>query len=272
VGTGFFNSAESAVTCAATAAEVLLFVRLAWLGLLREFKIFSIFLAFDAALTVFLSRWDYHSYGYEWVWAISAPVWTLLLSAASLELWWGLRQPFPQETGNRTVGLYGFLIGMTVSAVTSMLAHPQVILRSAVLFTIISRRCILSGCILGILAQGVYLALGRAPLVANWRLHRRILLMYMTAIVIASFAAPSSLREYAEWINLSRVVSLCCCFCVWIVGLRPAFRRLDSWIPSEMPTDAQLAELIVFNRGQATLSLSPLRMEVGPHLLPDTEG
>ncbi|MGA8026969.1 MAG: hypothetical protein WB992_07465, partial [Bryobacteraceae bacterium] len=69
MSTGFFNSAESVVAYAATAAEIFLLVRLAWLGLLREFKIFSIFVAFDAALTIVLSRWDYHSPSYEWFWA-----------------------------------------------------------------------------------------------------------------------------------------------------------------------------------------------------------
>ena len=259
--TGFFNSAESAVTYATTAAEVILLVRLAWLGLLREFKIFSLFLAFDIVCTVVLMEWDYHSYGYEHMWAVSSPVWTLLLAGAALELSRGLRQPFPQETGNRTIGLYGFLIGITVSAVASMLAHPEAISRSAVLFTVISRRCILSGCILGILAQGAYLMLGEAPIMANWRLHRRTLLTCMTAIVSSLFVSASSIGQYVPWVNLLRGVALFGCVCVWIIGLRPAFSRLDSWIPSEMPDDAQLAELIVFNRREAALSGGARRLE-----------
>lgn len=271
MSTGFFNSAESAVTYAATAAEILLFVRLASLGLLREFKIFSIFLAFDAALTVALSRWDYHSPSYEWLWAMSVPIWTLLLAGASLELSRGLRQPFPQETGNRTVGLYGFLIGLTVSVAACMLAHPQLIYRPAVLLSVFGKRCILSGCILGIISQGAYLILARAPLVANWRLHRRTLLTFMTALVIGSFAATSNHLEYAEWIRLLNATAFFCCFCVWIVGLRPAFSHLDWWVPSEMPTDAQLAELIVLNCRQPKRSHTPGQLAAGPHLLPDTE-
>jgi hypothetical protein len=250
----FYNSAQSAVTYATTAAEVILLVRLAWLGLLREFKIFSIYLVFDAVRTSALSRWDYHTYGYEWVWTISVPLSTFLLAAASLELSHGLREPFPKETGNRITALYGFLIGMSVSAVASMLTHPQAISRSGVLLAIIGRRSILSGCILAILAQGAYLRLGDAPLTANWRLHRRSLLTYMTAIVIGLFAATAKHRQYAEWIYLLRSISLFGCFCMWTVGLRRLFSNL--WMPSsselpwgsEFPSDAQIAETVVFNR------------------------
>jgi len=241
--------------------EVILLVRLAWLGLLSEFKIFSLALVYDAVRTAALMRWDYHSYGYEWIWAASSPAWTVLLAGATVELSRGLRQPFPQEIGNRITALFGFLIGMSVTAVASMLTHPQAILRSSVLFTIITRRCILSGCILGILAQGAYLFIGEAPLMANWRLHRRTLLTYMTATVIASFAATSKHRQYVPWINLLRGISLFGCVSVWITGLRPVFSHLDSWVPSEMPNDAQLAELLVFNRRQATRRRSPHRLE-----------
>jgi len=261
VSTGFFNSAESAVTYAATAAEILLLVRLTWLGLLREFKIFSIFVGFDAALTVVLSGWDYHSPSYEWFWALSAPIWTLLLAAVTLELLHRLREPFPTETGNRTAALFGFLIGLTVSAVASMLAHPQAISRSAILFTIISRRCILSGCILGILAQGAYLALGYAPLMANWRLHRRILLTYMTGRVIASYAATSNYLQFAEWIRLANTASFLGCFCVWAISLRPAFSSLSTF--SRTSIDEQLADMIVFNRRS--------KVDLHPVLLPNAE-
>jgi hypothetical protein len=261
LSTEFFNSAESAVTYAATAAEVLLLVRLAWLGLLAEFKVFSIFLGFDAALTVALSRWDYHSPSYEWLWAVSAPIWTLLLAAASLELSRGIRQAFPQETGNRTAALFGFLIGLTVSAVACMLAHPQLISRPAVLVTVFGKRCILSACILGIISQGAYLWLGDAPLMANWRLHRRILIALMVALVIGSFAATSTHLQYAEWIRLSNTISFFGCLSVWITGLRPAFNSLSTF--SRTPTDEQLADIIVFNR----------RSKARPNavLLPDTE-
>ena len=270
--TDIFNSAESVVTYVATAAEVILLVRLAWLGLLREFQIFSIYLAFDAVRTAVLTQWGYHSYGYEWVWAVSVPVSALLLAGASLELSRGVRQAFPKETGSRTAALYGFLIGMTVSAVSSMLAHPQAISRSAVLFTIISRRCILSGCVLGIVAQGAYLMTGRAPIMANWRLHRRALLTYMTAIVIASFAATSMPRQYAEWINLLRSISLLGCFLTWITELRPAFSNL--WDGSGFPTDEQVAENIAFHHRQALLNRKHGRLEAlvtEPDLFPNTE-
>jgi hypothetical protein len=258
----FFNSAQSAVTYTAMAAEVILLVRLAWLGLMREFKIFSFYLAFDAVRTAALVGWGYHSYGYEWVWAVSAPVSTLLLAGASIELSRGLRQPFPQETGNRTATLYGFLIGMTVSAAAAMLAHPEAVSRYAVLLTIISRKCILSGCIVGILAQGAYLMLGGAPLITNWRLHRRILLTYITAIVIGLFAASWNQRQYAEWISLLRSVSLLGCFCVWIASLRPAFS--NAWDGLGTPSLAQIAEIIAFNHRSKVLLDDGRRRRVDP--------
>ena len=111
--TDFFSSAQSAVSYATTLAEVILLIRLAWLGLISEFKIFSLFVAFDAVLTAAFIGLDYHTYGYESIWAVTTPVWTLLLAAASFELMRGLVQPIPRETINRTAALYGFLIGMT---------------------------------------------------------------------------------------------------------------------------------------------------------------
>jgi hypothetical protein len=244
--TEFFNSAESAATYAATAAEILLFVRLAWLGLLREFKIFAFFLIFDAVRTITLLSWDYHSLSYEYIWAVSAPIWTLLLSAVALELSRGLREPFLEETGNRTAALFGFLTGLTVGLLISMVTHPQLIHRPTVLLAVFGNRCMVSGCILGILAQGAYLALGSAPLVANLRLHRRVLLSFMTAIVVASFGASSKQRELAEWVFLLRSVTLLGCFCVWIGGFRRMF--CDLWDIKGKPTDAQLADIIVYNR------------------------
>lgn len=261
MSTEFFNSAESAVTYAATAAELLLLVRLAWLGLLREFKIFSIFLGFDAALTVALSRWDYHSPSYEWLWAVSTPIWTLLLAGVCFELWHRLREPFPTETGNRTAALFGFLIGLTVSVAACMLAHPQLIYRPAILLTVFGKRCILSGCILGILAQGAYLWIGGAPLMANWRLHRRILIGFMTALVIGSFAATSNNVPFAEWIRLANTASFLGCFCVWSISLRPAFNSLSAL--SRTSIDEQLADTIVLNRRS--------KRRTQPVLLPYTE-
>jgi hypothetical protein len=259
VHTGFFNSAESAVTYATIAAEVILLVRLAWLGLVREFKIFSLFLTFDVLCTVVLMRWDYHSYGYERMWAVSTPVWTFLLAATALELSRGVRAAFPMETGSRTVALFGFLIGMTVSALASMLAHPQAISRAAVLFTMISRRCILSGCILAIMAQGAYLFLGNAPIMRNWRLHRRTLLACMSAVVISLFASMSTHRQYVPWFNLLRGVSLFGCVCAWIAGFRPAFS--DLWDGLGWPTEDQVADNIVFYHRQAVLSRKRRRLE-----------
>jgi len=253
VHTDFFNPTQSAVTYATTAAEVILLVRLTWLGLLREFKIFSLFLTCDVICTMALMRLDYHSYGYEWIWALSSPVWTVLLAAASLELSRGLVQPMPQETGNRKVALCGFLLGITVSAVASMLTHPEAISRSAVLFTLITRRSILSGCILAILAQGTYLTLGGAPICRNWRLHRRALLTCMTVTVMTLFAATSKQREYVDWIDLLRAVSVFGCVCVWIIGLRRAFS--DLWDGVEWPpTEEQIADNLAFARREAVLS------------------
>lgn len=261
--TDFFNSAESAVTYAATAAEVILLVRLAWLGLLREFKVFSLFLAFDAVSTAALIGWNYQSNGYEWVWAVSSPLFTLLLAGAVYELSRGLIQPIPRETGSRITALYGFLIGMTISAVASMLAHPQAILRSTVLFTIISRKCILSGCILGILAQGAYLTLGGAPLIANWRVHRRILLTFMTALVVGLFTANSKHRQFAEWMGLLRDSSLFACLCLWITAFRPVFSNV--WNGFGTPTDAQFAETITFRlRSEARLDDRRRQAEARP--------
>ena len=261
MSTDFFNSAQSAVTYAATVAELILLVRLAWLKLLQEFKIFSVFLAFDAILTVALLSWDYHAYGYEWIWAVTAPLWTLLLAGAAFELSRGLSQPFPSETGNRNAALYGFLIGMTVSAAASMLAHPQAVLRPAVVLSILNRQCILSGCILGIVSQGAYLALGGAPLLANWKLHRRLLLTFLTVLVIGLFASTAKQRQYVDWSNLLRSISFLGCFCVWIAGFKPAFSHLRR--PSGSLTNAELADTLVFHKQPKT--------RVNPALLPDTK-
>jgi hypothetical protein len=227
VTTDFFNSAQSAVSYAATAAELILLVRLAWLGLLREFKIFAIYLIFDAIRTVTLASWDYHALSYELIWATTVPMATILLAGASFELSGGLRRPFRSETGNRAFGLYGFLIGMTVGALVAMLAHPQAVHRSAILLVIIARKSVLTGCIVGILAQSAYLTLGDAPLLANWRLHRRLLLTYTTAVVVGLFATGSTNRQYVEWVNLSSSILLFSCFCVWTILLSPAFKQ--SW-------------------------------------------
>ncbi len=204
-------------------------------------------------------RWDYHSYAYEWMWAASTPVWTLLLAASALELSRGLGQAFPKETGNRTAALCGFLIGMTTSVFASMLAHPQAISRSAVLLTVISRRCIFSGCILAILFQGVYLFIGDAPIMANWRLHRRILLTCMTAIVISLFVTTSEHREFVPWINLLRGISLFGCVAVWVAGLQPAF--INRWDGLGSPTEEQIADTIVFNHRQAALTNKHRQLE-----------
>lgn len=248
MSTEFFNSAESAVTYAATAAEILLFVRLAWLGLLRELKVFAIFLAFDAVRTLILLEWDYHSHSYVYIWSISAPIGTFLLFCVTLELLRRLREPFPKEPVNRTVALFGFLAGLTVSVFASILLHPYVIHRPLALLTVIANRSVLSGCILGLLAQGVYLTLGDAPLLSNMRLHRRILLVFMTAAVIASFTAGLKHRELAEWIQFLREFSQFGCFCYWTLALRPMFS--DLWNFKGYPTGAQLAEILVDRRRQ----------------------
>lgn len=246
--TDFFNSAQSVVTYAATVTEVILLVRLAWLGLLRDFKIFVAFLLYDVVRTATLMRLDYHSYGYEWVWAISSPVWTLLLAGAAYELSRGVVQPIPQETGNRKAALYGFLLGIAAAGLLSMLSHPEAILRSAVLFTNITRRCILSGCILGILVQGAYLTIGSAQFFQNWRMHRRTLLTFLTAIVIASFVGASNNRQLVDWVNLLRGITLFGCLCVWIARLRPAVE--DVWSTLEKPdiADAVVAEILAYYR------------------------
>jgi hypothetical protein len=242
----FFNTAQSAASYITTIAEVILLIRLARLGLLWEFKIFSIFIAFDAALTVALAGWDYHLYSYESIWALTTPIWTLLLAGASLELMRGVVQAFPRETINRTVALYGFLIGMTVSAGASMWTHPQAIMRSPILLMVIGRRSILSGCILAILFQGAVLFIGDAPIVANWKLHRRILLALLTAYVVNLYATTAQHRYYGDWSNLLRGVTLFGCFCAWSLCLRRMF--CDLWDFRGVPTDEQVAEIIVYNR------------------------
>lgn len=220
-------------------------MRLAWLGLLREFKIFALFLAFDAVRTITLLSWDYHSHSYEYIWAVSAPIWTLLLSAAALELSYGMREPMPREPSNRNVALFGFLTGLTVSLSISMLTHPQLIHRPAVLLTVFGSRCMLSGCILAIFAQGLYLMLGTAPILANCRLHRRILLWFMTAIIVASFTSNSEHRQLAEWIELLRSFSLLGCFCAWTLSFRRMFS--DVWDGTGVPTSSEMADLIVYD-------------------------
>lgn len=245
MSTEFFNSAESVVTYAATAAEVILLVRLAWLGLLKEFKVFSAYLLFDALRTVALLGWDYHSHSYEWMWAVSSPLWTLSIAAVSLELSGGLRQAFPQENGNRIAALYGFLFGMTATAVVCMVTHPDAIARPGILLAIIANRCVFSGCILAILAQAAYLKIGGAPLMDAWRTHRRLLLLYMAALVIGSFASTLHNRPLGRWISLTRDTSLLGCCCVWIIAVQPAFRKLRV---RPAAADEQLAENIVYNR------------------------
>ena len=257
--TGFFNSAESVVTYAATAAEIILLVRLAWLGLIREFKIFWLFLAYDVVLTLSLSRWDYHSPAYEWMWVVTTPVWTLLLAGASWELLRGLAQPIPRDRVNRAIALYGFLIGMTVSAVASILAHPQAILKSADLFLMISRRCILTGCILAVLAQAAFLAFG-IPLIANWRRHRRILLVFMTALVGGSFVGTLPNNQLIEWINLLQAVSVLGCYCAWIPIFERAWSHLRYFPPSSSgyryasASDETLAEIFAYRAREARLT------------------
>jgi hypothetical protein len=195
---GFLNSSQSAVSYATTFTEVILLIRLAWLGLIPEFKIFSAFLAYDAILTAVLSSFDYHTYGYEWLWAATAPLWTLLLAGASLELMRGVVQPIPGEPISRAAALYGFLIGMTASVGISMWTHPQAIMRSGILLTIIGRRSILCGCILAILFQGAVLFIGGAPIMWNWKLHRRILLTLLTAVFISLFTVTAQHRQYVD--------------------------------------------------------------------------
>jgi hypothetical protein len=244
--TDFYNSAQSAVSYATTFAEVLLLIRLASLGLIWEFKIFSFFVAFDAAFTVALAGLDYHGYGYERIWTVTTPLWTLLLAGASVELSRGLRQPFPREKGNRAVAFYGFLIGMSVSVGASMWTHPQAIIRSAALLMNIGRTSMLCGCVLALVAQGAYLMLGSAPFVANWQKHRRILLTYITAFLMASFTINSKNRHFAEWISLLSNVSLFGCFCVWTLGLQRMFHQASDFCA--LSVDERLAEIIIQNR------------------------
>jgi|SRR5579875_103254 len=248
--TDFLNSSQSAVSYATTIAEVILLIRLAWLGLISEFKIFSLFIAYDAVLSAVLNRFNYHTYGYEWIWAVTAPLWTLLLAGASLELMRGLVQPIPSETINRTARLYGFLLGMTMSVGASMLTHPQTIMRSAILLTIIGRTSILAGCILAILAQGAVLLIGDAPIMASWRLHRRLLLTLLTAVVISLFTLTAQHRQYVDWFNLLQNLTFLGCLCAWTVGLRRMFS--DPWDLEGIPTDNQLAEIIVYDLRQRT--------------------
>jgi hypothetical protein len=257
LSTGFFNSAESVVTYAQMAAEVILLLRLAWLGLIQEFKVFWLFLAYDVVLTVALSRWNYHSPSYEWMWAVTAPVWTLLLAGATLELLRGLAQPIPRETRNRTFALYGFLIGMTVSAGGCMLAHPQTIFRPAILLTTIARSCVLSGCIFAILAQAGFLGFGGAPLIANCRRHRRVMLVLLTGVVVGSFLDASPHSQLTEWADLLRGVTLFGCYCAWI----PMFERAWSHLrvlpacrpgfPQEFPSEETLAEIFAYRAREA---------------------
>lgn len=259
MSTGFFNSAESVVTCAATAAEIILLVRLAWLGLIREFRIFWVFLAYDVVLTLTLSRWDYHSDSYEWMWIVTTPVWTFLLAGASWELLRGLAQAIPRDTVNRAVALYGFLIGMTVSAVTSMLAHPYAILRSAHLFLMISRRCILTGCFVAIVAQAAFLAFG-IPLIANWRMHRRVLLVFLTALAVGSFVGTSPNSQPIEWINLLRGVLLFGCYGAWITMLERAWSHLrffparPSGFAYQSASEETIAEIFAYRAREAQIA------------------
>lgn len=241
----FLNSSQSAVSYATTIAEVILLIRLAWLGLISELKIFSLFIAYDAVLTAIFNTFDYHTYGYEWIWALTAPLWTLLLAGASLELMRGLVQPIPRETINRTARLYGFLIGMSLSVSTSILTHPQAIMRSAVLLTIIGRRSILAGCILAIVAQGAVLSIGSVPIMTNWKLHRRILLMLFTAVFISLFTLTAQHRQYVDLFNALQNLIFLGCLCVWTFGLRRMFN--DLWDYRGIPTDNQLAEMVVYD-------------------------
>lgn len=248
MATDFYNSSQSVVSIATAIAEVILLIRLAWLGLLWEFKIFSIFVAFDAAFTVTLMGWDYHVYSYEQMWSVATPIWTVLLAGSTLELLRGLGEPFTGESTTRTVGLYGFLSGMTISAGALMMTHPQAILRSTVLLTDMARTCILCGCIFGILTQGFCFWIGDAPLVANWRRHRRILLPYITAFLMASFTVHSKNRQFAEWISLLSNLALLGCFSAWILAVRRLFR--DVWYgtaPWGTPCDDVFAENLVYH-------------------------
>ena len=258
MSTGFFNSAESVVTYAATVAELVLLVRLTWLGLIREFKVFWILLAYDVLLTAALTGCDYQSYAYARVWAVTTPAWTLLLAAASYELLRGLAKPIPRDPINRKVALYGFLIGLTFSIAVSMLLHPQGIFRHVVLLAFMTKQCILSGCILAILAQGAYFGLGGLPLIANWRKHRRVLLVYLTAQVIGSFVANSGHQQLAAWIGVSRDVALLACYCAWIAGFERAWRHLRFPPFASPPNDETLAELFAYRARARGRSKNPV--------------
>lgn len=252
MSTGFFNSAESVVTYVATVAEIALLVRLTWLGLIREFKIFWIFLVYDVVRTVAFVASDYRSYHYERIWAVTTPVWTLLLACASFELLRGLAKPIPRDVINRSVAAFGFLAGMTASVAVSMVLHPQAILRPAILLTFMSKQSVLSGCILAVLAQGAFLALG-IPLIANWRRHRLVLVAFMTAQVIGAFTATSANAQLAGWIGLSRDVALLGCYCAWIPGFERAWSHLNlPWsAPFSPPSDETLAEIFAYRAREA---------------------
>jgi hypothetical protein len=245
--TDFYNSSQSAVSYATTIVEVILLIRLAWLGLLWEFKLFSLFIAFDASFTVALIGLDYHLYSYEWIWTVVTPVWTLFLAGASLELIRGLVQPIPRERISRTAALYGFLVGMTVSVALSMWTHAQAIMRSTAFLMTIGRTSILCGCLVAILFQGAILLIGGAPIMSNWKFHRRILITYIVAFVSASFAIETRNIHLAESVSLLSNISLLGCFCAWTLSLRPLFVNAWAGIHQGMPTDAQLAEAIVFD-------------------------
>jgi hypothetical protein len=186
---------------------------------------------------------------------VTAPLWTLLLAGVSFELMRGLVQPIPGETINRNAALYGFLIGMTMSVAASMWTHPQAIMRSTILLTIIGRRSILCACILAILFQGAVLLIGNAPIISNWKLHRRVLLTLLTAVVIGLYASTARHRLYGDWFNLIRNVTFLGCLCVWTLGFRRLFSELNSWAGSGLPTDEQFAAIIVQNRRRMALSV-----------------
>lgn len=236
--------------------ELLVFLRLAWLGLLRDFKVFAFFLLFDAARTIVLMSWDYHSHFYEHVWSISAPIETFLIFLVVLELSHRIQEPFPGETGNRTTGLFAFLIGLTVSLGISMATHPQLINRPLALLTGFANRCVLTGCVLGLLAQGTYLIMVSAPLLANIKLHRRVLLVFMTVAVISSFTISLTHPgiDIRLWTRVLRSFIHLGCFCAWGLGFRRMFSDLwdyegcNPWNSRDYPTDAQLAEVLVYKR------------------------
>ncbi|HEX3685783.1 MAG TPA: hypothetical protein VHU83_24850 [Bryobacteraceae bacterium] len=232
LNTGFFNSAESVVTYAATLAEILLLVRLTRLKLIRELPIFWSFLAFDAIRTLALVGRDYHSVPYELIWTTTAPIWTLMLALVAVELMRGLVKPVPGEPVSRAAAVFGFLLGMTGAAVASMILHPEVVIRPMSLLAFMGQRCITSGCIIAVLAQGFMLAIGGAPLIRNWRRHRRVLLVFTTAIAIGSATATSTHGNLAAWVGLLRDVALLACYCAWV----PVFERAWSHVYFPSPS------------------------------------